>query len=157
MKILIVDDDPRIREALATGLQLQWKDAAVIEGNRLDDRCPDINADCGHKRGKIWGKLQNVRDRLALQAPMDPVPPSAGFPKSYSYSSSSSTFLPANNRTRSLSSFAYVHLSQPASNQIGYRLEAYATLRRRAVAEGPWSDRQEGLEMSLSHRGRNVG
>jgi len=30
-----------------------------------------------------------------------------------------------------------------------YWLEAYATLRRRAVAEGPWSDRQDGLEMSL--------
>ena len=31
MKILIVDDDPRIREALVTGLQLQWQDAEVLE------------------------------------------------------------------------------------------------------------------------------
>jgi two-component system KDP operon response regulator KdpE len=31
VKILIVDDDPRIREALVTGLQLQWQDAQVLE------------------------------------------------------------------------------------------------------------------------------
>jgi ParB/RepB/Spo0J family partition protein len=31
MKILIVDDDPRIREALVTGLQLQWQDAQLFE------------------------------------------------------------------------------------------------------------------------------
>jgi ParB/RepB/Spo0J family partition protein len=31
MKILIVDDDPRIREALVTGLQLQWPGAELFE------------------------------------------------------------------------------------------------------------------------------
>jgi DNA-binding response OmpR family regulator len=30
MKILVVDDDPRLREALEVGLQLQWEDAQVI-------------------------------------------------------------------------------------------------------------------------------
>jgi two-component system KDP operon response regulator KdpE len=30
MKILVVDDDPRIREALAVGMQLQWQDAHVL-------------------------------------------------------------------------------------------------------------------------------
>jgi DNA-binding response OmpR family regulator len=30
MKVLIVDDDPRIREALEVGLQLQWEDAHVL-------------------------------------------------------------------------------------------------------------------------------
>ena len=30
MKILAVDDDPRIREALEVGLQLQWQDAQVF-------------------------------------------------------------------------------------------------------------------------------
>jgi ParB/RepB/Spo0J family partition protein len=33
MKILIVDDDPRIREALVTGLQLQWQDAELSEAD----------------------------------------------------------------------------------------------------------------------------
>lgn len=31
MKMLVIDDDARIREALATGLQLHWQDAEVIE------------------------------------------------------------------------------------------------------------------------------
>jgi two-component system KDP operon response regulator KdpE len=31
MKILVVDDDARVREALVIGLQLQWDDAEVIE------------------------------------------------------------------------------------------------------------------------------
>ena len=30
MKILVVDDDPRVREALEVGLQLQWEDTQVI-------------------------------------------------------------------------------------------------------------------------------
>src|SRR5918911_4247207 len=30
MKILVVDDDPRLREALEVGLQLQWEDTQVI-------------------------------------------------------------------------------------------------------------------------------
>jgi two-component system, OmpR family, KDP operon response regulator KdpE len=30
MKILVVDDDPRLREALEVGLQLQWEDAQVL-------------------------------------------------------------------------------------------------------------------------------
>jgi two-component system KDP operon response regulator KdpE len=30
MKLLVVDDDPRLREALAIGLQLQWEDAEVL-------------------------------------------------------------------------------------------------------------------------------
>jgi two-component system KDP operon response regulator KdpE len=30
MKILVVDDDPRLREALEVGLQLQWQDAEVL-------------------------------------------------------------------------------------------------------------------------------
>lgn len=30
MKILVVDDDPRLREALEVGLQLQWEDAKVV-------------------------------------------------------------------------------------------------------------------------------
>ena len=30
MKILVVDDDPRLREALEVGLQLQWEDAQVF-------------------------------------------------------------------------------------------------------------------------------
>jgi ParB/RepB/Spo0J family partition protein len=49
MKILIVDDDPRIREALVTGLQLQWQDADVIEAadgetglRQFFDTNPDI-------------------------------------------------------------------------------------------------------------------
>jgi DNA-binding response OmpR family regulator len=31
MKILVVDDDPRLREALEVGLQLQWEDTQVID------------------------------------------------------------------------------------------------------------------------------
>ena len=30
MKVLVVDDDPRLREALEVGLQLQWQDAEVV-------------------------------------------------------------------------------------------------------------------------------
>jgi DNA-binding response OmpR family regulator len=30
MKVLVVDDDPRICEALEVGVQLQWQDAQVI-------------------------------------------------------------------------------------------------------------------------------
>jgi two-component system KDP operon response regulator KdpE len=30
MKILVVDDDPRLREALEVGMQLQWQDAEVL-------------------------------------------------------------------------------------------------------------------------------
>ena len=30
MKILVVDDDQRIRDALEIGLQLQWQDAKVL-------------------------------------------------------------------------------------------------------------------------------
>ncbi len=30
MKILVIDDDPRIREALEVGIQLQWQDAEVL-------------------------------------------------------------------------------------------------------------------------------
>jgi two-component system KDP operon response regulator KdpE len=30
MKVLVVDDDPRLREALEVGLQLQWQDAQVL-------------------------------------------------------------------------------------------------------------------------------
>jgi two-component system, OmpR family, KDP operon response regulator KdpE len=30
VKVLVVDDDPRLREALEVGLQLQWEDAKVI-------------------------------------------------------------------------------------------------------------------------------
>jgi two-component system KDP operon response regulator KdpE len=30
VKVLVVDDDPRLREALEVGLQLQWEDAEVI-------------------------------------------------------------------------------------------------------------------------------
>jgi two-component system KDP operon response regulator KdpE len=30
MKVLVVDDDPRLREALEVGLQLQWEDAQVV-------------------------------------------------------------------------------------------------------------------------------
>jgi two-component system KDP operon response regulator KdpE len=33
MKILVVDDDPRLREALEVGLQLQWQDAQVLVAN----------------------------------------------------------------------------------------------------------------------------
>src|SRR5918911_1154950 len=30
MKILVVDDDPRLREALEVGFELQWQDAQVV-------------------------------------------------------------------------------------------------------------------------------
>ena len=30
MKILVTDDDPRLREALEVGLQLQWEDSQVF-------------------------------------------------------------------------------------------------------------------------------
>ncbi len=30
MKILIIDDDPQMRDALAVGFQLQWQDAVVL-------------------------------------------------------------------------------------------------------------------------------
>jgi two-component system KDP operon response regulator KdpE len=33
MKILVIDDDPRLREALEVGLQLQWQDAQVLVAN----------------------------------------------------------------------------------------------------------------------------
>ncbi|HZW29978.1 MAG TPA: response regulator transcription factor [Isosphaeraceae bacterium] len=37
MKILIVDDDPEVREALAAGIRLQWQDSAVILAGDGDD------------------------------------------------------------------------------------------------------------------------
>jgi DNA-binding response OmpR family regulator len=30
VKVLVVDDDARLREALEVGLQLQWEDAQII-------------------------------------------------------------------------------------------------------------------------------
>jgi len=49
MKVLVVDDDPRLREALEVGVQLQWEDAQVITAtdgesglNRFFDAEPDI-------------------------------------------------------------------------------------------------------------------
>jgi DNA-binding response OmpR family regulator len=30
MKVLVIDDDPRLRDSLAVGIQLQWQDAEVI-------------------------------------------------------------------------------------------------------------------------------
>jgi DNA-binding response OmpR family regulator len=36
VKILVVDDDPRLREALEVGLQLQWEDAKVISADNGD-------------------------------------------------------------------------------------------------------------------------
>jgi len=30
MKVLVIDDDPRVRDALEVGIQLQWQDAQVI-------------------------------------------------------------------------------------------------------------------------------
>ncbi|MBX6771276.1 MAG: response regulator transcription factor [Chloroflexi bacterium] len=37
MKILIVDDDPEVREALAAGIRLQWQDSVVILAGDGDD------------------------------------------------------------------------------------------------------------------------
>jgi hypothetical protein len=51
---------------------------------------------------------------------------------------------------------SWYRASAPAYIKHRYRLEAYATLRRRAVAEGPWSDRQDGLEISLEPQGSRV-
>jgi two-component system KDP operon response regulator KdpE len=49
MKILLVDDDPQLREALTVGLQLQWQDAEVLEAadgeagvRQFFDHDPDI-------------------------------------------------------------------------------------------------------------------
>src|SRR5712692_1454626 len=49
MKVLVIDDDPRLREALEVGVQLQWEDAQVLTAtdgeNGLDrffDAEPDI-------------------------------------------------------------------------------------------------------------------
>ncbi len=49
MKVLVVDDDPRLREALEVGVQLQWEDAHVITApdgesglDRFFDAEPDI-------------------------------------------------------------------------------------------------------------------
>src|SRR6266702_5230476 len=49
MKVLVIDDDPRLREALEVGVQLQWEDAQVITAtdgesglNRLFDAELDI-------------------------------------------------------------------------------------------------------------------
>ena len=49
MKVLVVDDDPRLREALEVGVQLQWEDAQVITAtdgesglDRFFDAEPDI-------------------------------------------------------------------------------------------------------------------
>ena len=48
MKFLIVDDDPRIREALVIGLQLQWQDAETVEaadGEQAVSQFFDTNPD----------------------------------------------------------------------------------------------------------------
>ncbi len=37
MKVLVVDDDPRLREALEVGVQLQWEDCS--RSTRLADGC----------------------------------------------------------------------------------------------------------------------
>ncbi len=49
MKVLVVDDDPRLREALEVGVQLQWEDVQVITAtdgesglDRFFDAEPDI-------------------------------------------------------------------------------------------------------------------
>jgi two-component system KDP operon response regulator KdpE len=49
VKILVVDDDARMREALSVGLQLQWEDAAVLTADDGDtglrmffDHQPDV-------------------------------------------------------------------------------------------------------------------
>ncbi|HEY3060594.1 MAG TPA: response regulator transcription factor [Chloroflexota bacterium] len=33
MKVLVIDDDPRLREALQVGIQLQWEDAQVLSAD----------------------------------------------------------------------------------------------------------------------------
>ena len=49
MKVLVVDDDPRLREALEVGVQLQWQDAQVLTASdgesgldRFFDEEPDV-------------------------------------------------------------------------------------------------------------------
>jgi two-component system KDP operon response regulator KdpE len=49
MKVLVVDDDPRLREALEVGVQLQWEDSEVVSAsdgesglNRFFDEEPDV-------------------------------------------------------------------------------------------------------------------
>ena len=49
MKVLIVDDDPRVRDALEIGIQLQWQDATVLTAengeaglDRFFDEEPDV-------------------------------------------------------------------------------------------------------------------
>ena len=49
MKILVVDDDPQIREALAVGFELQWPDAEVLVAadgeaglRAFEDAAPDV-------------------------------------------------------------------------------------------------------------------
>ena len=37
MKVLVVDDDPRLREAVEVGLQLQWQDAQVLVASDGED------------------------------------------------------------------------------------------------------------------------
>ena len=38
MKVLVIDDDPRLRDALEVGIQLQWQDAQVLHRRRRRSR-----------------------------------------------------------------------------------------------------------------------
>ena len=69
MKILIVDDDPHILDALAVGLELQWSDAEVLiardgeEGLRtFYERVPDVVVlDVNMPRRSGFEVLQEIR------------------------------------------------------------------------------------------------
>jgi len=69
MKILIIDDDPQILDALSAGFQLQWKDAEVFAAadgesgvNLFYDRLPDVVLlDIGLPAKNGFDVLQEIR------------------------------------------------------------------------------------------------
>ncbi len=69
MKILTIDDDPSVREALAVGLQLQWQDAEVLQAadgekglETFFDTNPDIVLlDVGMPRMSGFEVLKEIR------------------------------------------------------------------------------------------------
>ena len=56
MKILVVDDDPQILDAVTVGLQLQWQDATVLSASDGEQGCGGQDAYQDRLLALIFGK-----------------------------------------------------------------------------------------------------